>query len=355
MLLQVESLAKQYSVPRSRLVLRAVNGVSFAIEEGETLALVGESGSGKTTVGRCILRLVEPDAGDIRFSGQDITRMRGRQLRRLRAKMQIVFQEPYDSVNPRMKIDRIIAEPLRNLADMSPREHRARVREVAALVSLDRESLQRYPHELSAGALQRACIARALATDPAFIVLDEPTSLLDLGSRSSIIRLLSTLQDRIGVAYLFISHDLATVRHVSHRVAVMYLGKVVETGATEQIFAKAQHPYTRSLLASILEPTPGAPPPAIRLRGEISSPIDLPTGCSLHPRCPLAIGSCSVVTPELEDIEEEHLVSCIRVAPREGQIVEEGQVVGAGWELPVTNGVAADLRATGGSGEARKP
>lgn len=326
-LITVNQLVKRFSVPGSRASVWAVNDVSFTLERGETLGLVGESGSGKTTVGRCLLRLVAPTSGEIYFLGHNIAKMRRRAFRFLRSKIQIVFQEPYDAVNPRMTIGDTLREPLRLGRQHTTREQMRRVRELAEEVYLEVDDLARYPHELSAGQLQRIGVARAMATKPEVIVLDEPTSLLDTSVRADIIALLMKLQQDTGVAFLFISHDLTAVQHISHRVAVMYLGKIVEAGPTDEIFRSPLHPYTRALLSAVLVADPDRKRAPYSLQGEIPSPINLPSGCFLHGRCPLAITACSRISPELVRAREGHSVACIRVAPLPEQIVEEGQLI----------------------------
>jgi oligopeptide/dipeptide ABC transporter ATP-binding protein len=326
-ILTVSHLVKRFPISASKKWVLAVNDVSFTVGKGETLALVGESGSGKTTVGRCILRLVEPTSGQTIFDDQDTTLIKEKEFRRLRFRTQIVFQEPYDSMNPRMTLGDIISEPLRMLGGMSTREQMRRVVELLEQVYLDVQDVGKYPHELSAGQLQRVGIARAMATNPELIVLDEPTSLLDPSVRADIIDLLMTLQKKRGVSYVFISHDLVTVQHISHKVAVMYLGKIVEMGTTQQLFETPLHPYTKALLSAVLYPDPNKKRVPYTLKGEIPSPIDLPSGCFLHTRCPMAIRACSRITPQLVDVGNNHYVSCIRVAPLPEQVVEEGQVV----------------------------
>lgn len=327
-LLRVEGLVKRFPAPGGgRASIQAVSDVSFELERGETLGLVGESGSGKTTVGRCLLRLVEPTSGRISFLGEDIARMSARRFRSLRAKIQIVFQEPHESLDPRMTIADAIGEPLRLVNGMTRGERIARVIEVARTVYIQNRDLVKYPHELSGGQVQRAGIARAMVTKPEVIVLDEPTSLLDASVRADITELLVDLQKMTDVSYLFVSHDLTMVEHISHRVAVMYLGKIVETGSTKQIFETPRHPYTRSLLSSVLIADPTRAHTPAPLVGEIPSPINLPTGCFLHKRCPIAIDACSRVTPELVDVGQGHSVSCIRVAPLPSQVVQPEQLV----------------------------
>ena len=319
--LAVENLVKFFPLSHRRTV-KAVNGVSFHIDRGEALALVGESGSGKTTVGRCILRLIEPTEGRITFLGDDVTAMTQEQFRRWRPRIQLVFQEPYDSLNPRMRIGRILDEPLM-LADRStPGGRRARVLELLDMVGLGAAFLTLYPHQLSGGEQQRVGIARAIATNPDVVVLDEPTSALDVSVRAEILDLLTDLQERLGFAYLFISHDLTAVRRVCQRVAIMYLGKIVETGPTDEIFARPLHPYSRALLSSVLYPDPADQRSRFLLTGEIPSPIDVPAGCHLHPRCPWAVDDCARGYPPLEELLPGRRVACFR-APEQNEITEE--------------------------------
>lgn len=315
-LLKVENLVKTFPAPRSRGRVWAVNGVSFSLGEGQTLGLVGESGSGKTTVGRCILGLIRPTSGEVSFEGRPLSDFRGEQ-RGLRAKVQIVFQEPYDALDPRLPVGEAVKEPLRLLRHLSEVERVSRVVEVATSLGIRTRDLVRYPHELSAGLLQRIGIARAMVTEPRLVVLDEPTSLLDASARSDIIELLMELQRSTGVAYVFISHDLTTVQHMSDTVAVMYLGQIVEHGSAEQVFSDPKHPYSRSLLSAVLPPDPKSERSPYVLKGEIPSPINLPTGCFLASRCPIAIEECTSLTPALVDTGGGHRVSCIRVAPSE--------------------------------------
>jgi oligopeptide/dipeptide ABC transporter ATP-binding protein len=310
-LVEVDELTKHFPAGRDRSV-KAVNGVSFVIERGEALALVGESGSGKTTVGRCLLKLLQPSSGAIRFDGQDLGAISGPAFRPVRRRIQMVFQEPYDSLNPRMRIGTIVGEPLQLVTDLPPRERLQRVEEVLDLVGFDPSVLSKYPHQLSAGAQQRIGLARALVTEPDLVVLDEPTSALDVSIRAEVLHLLIDLRKRLGLAYLFISHDLTAVRRVCSRVAIMYLGKIVETGATEQIFARPLHPYSRALLSSVLYPDPDQKPPRFFLSGEIPSPIDLPKGCHLHQRCPWAVAACGQSYPPLEPLLPGRLTACFR-------------------------------------------
>ncbi len=313
-LLSVQHLVKHFPIAHGRDVVHAVNDVSFDIEHGESLALVGESGSGKTTVGRCILRLVDATSGRIDFMGQDITRIRPADYRRLRSKLQLVFQEPYEALNPRWSIGKSIMEPLVYAGELDERGRRRRVFELLELVHMPPDDYGRFPHQLSGGQQQRVGIARALATQPRLVVLDEPTSALDISVRAEIIELLIRLQRETQVAYLFISHDLTAVRKVSRRVAVMYLGRIVETAATDAIFEHQVHPYTKALLSSVLLPDPNQKRSTFRLSGEIPSPIRLPRGCFLAPRCPLRVARCGSNVPELESVGTDRAAACFRSA-----------------------------------------
>ncbi|MCC7273717.1 MAG: ATP-binding cassette domain-containing protein [Alphaproteobacteria bacterium] len=312
-LLTVEGLDKDFPVGGGR-ILKAVQGVSFEIARGEALALVGESGSGKTTTGRCLLRLIEPTAGAIRFDGVDLRALGLRRFRAMRPRMQMVFQEPYESLSPRMRIGRLIEEPLRMLPGLDAAERRRRALEALAMVRLGADAYDRYPHQFSAGQQQRVGIARALVTRPDLVLLDEPTSALDVSIRAEILDLLSDLQADLGLAYLFISHDLTAVRRVCQRVAIMYLGRIVEIGETEQIFERPLHPYSRALLSSVLYPDPRRRLSRFLLQGEIPSPIDLPRGCHLHARCPWAEDRCAEAYPPIDDHGQGRRVACYRAA-----------------------------------------
>ena len=309
--LEVRDLVKHYPIAHSRAFVAAVNGISFSIGPGETLGLVGESGSGKSTVARCILNLTPVTAGEILFEGQEIASLRPREARALRRRIQLVFQEPFDSLNPRLPVRTIVAEPLQ-VRKTEKSECRRRVRELLDLVHLPASVLDLYPHELSGGLQQRVGIARAIATDPTLLVLDEPTSALDPRARRQIIDLLVELQREVGMSYLFITHDLNTLRHISHRIAVMYLGQIVEEAPTAAMFEEQRHPYTRALLSSVLYPDPETRRERFELRGEIPSPIDLPLGCYLASRCPLALDACRAAIPPLLPIGEGRTSACIR-------------------------------------------
>lgn len=311
---EARGLVKTFPVRGSRALVRAVNGVDVVIPRGRTLGLVGESGSGKSTVGRCLLRLLEPTEGSVRHGEHDVLAMRAEQLRRHRARSAMVFQDPYESLNPRMRIRSIVEEPLMLHTDLDGRARRRRAAELMRMVRLEEVHLERFPHELSGGQLQRIGIARALATDPDFLVLDEPTSSLDLSVRTGVLRLLKRLQRELDITFLFISHDLATVAAMSDDVAVMYLGTVVEQGPAREVLESPQHPYTQALLSAALPVTVGARPVRHLLEGETPSPVDLPPGCPFAPRCPLRRDDCSTAMPPAHAISSRHLAHCVRIA-----------------------------------------
>ena len=301
-LLELESLVKHFGD------VRALDGVSFAISPGETLAVVGESGCGKSTLARCVLRLIEPTSGGVRFEGRDVLRLRGGELRALRRQAQIIFQDPFAALNPRMTVGQAVAEPLL-VHGLAPRsEFPKRVAALLEMVGLRPDCAGRYPHEFSGGQRQRIVIARALATGPRLIVADEPVSALDVSVQAQVLNLLQDLQHRLGVAYLFVAHNLAVVRHFAHRTAVMYLGRIVEIGPTEDVFARPRHPYTQALLSAVPEPDPARPRRRIMLAGEVPSPRAVPAGCRFHPRCPRAGPECRQVEPVLTS--ESHAVAC---------------------------------------------
>ncbi len=293
--------------------IKAVDGVSFAVRRGETLGLVGESGCGKTTVGNCILQQLRPTSGQVLFQGQDLCRMSDSELRPQRSKMQLVFQDPVESLDPRFTAAEIVGEPLRIQGRRNQKESRERVSELLELVGLAPYMAERYPHEFSGGQRQRLGVARALALDPAFIVCDEPVSALDVSIQAQIINLLDDIQQRFGIAYLFIAHDLAVVRHLSDRVAVMYLGKIAEISGRDDLYKEPLHPYTEALLAAvpIPDPTVESKRAPIILKGEVPSPLNPPSGCVFHPRCPKAFEPCPTIVPRLAEVEGGRHVSCL--------------------------------------------
>jgi oligopeptide/dipeptide ABC transporter ATP-binding protein len=309
-LIEIKGL-KKYFPSSHKQIVRAVDGVSFSIHRGETFGLVGESGCGKTTIGRCILGLIEPTEGEIRFEDRDLTKLGRGRMRELRRRMQIIFQDPYSSLNPRMKVGAIIAEPLVVHGVGDNRERRERVSDLLRVVGLDPDYANRYPHQFSGGQRQRIGIARALALTPDFIVADEPVSALDVSVQAQVVNLLQDLQEKFGLTYLFISHGLAVVKHISTRVGVMYLGKIVELASAEEIYANALHPYTQALLAAIPIPDPDAKKPqAQRLGGDVPNPIAPPPGCRFHTRCPHAMDRCKTEEPKLAEISPGHFSAC---------------------------------------------
>jgi oligopeptide/dipeptide ABC transporter ATP-binding protein len=314
-LLEVEGLAKYFAtggglLRRAEPRLRAVDGVSFALARGETLCLVGESGCGKSTVGKLILRLIEPSAGVIRIDGVEVTQARGEALREFRKHVQMIFQDPFASLNPRLKAATIVGEPLENYGLFSAQERRDKVADLFARVGLRPEAADKFPFEFSGGQRQRIGIARALALSPDLIVADEPVSALDVSVQAQVLNLLVDLREALGLAYLFISHDLGVVEHIAHRVAVMYLGRIVEIGDKDRIFSAPQHPYTQALMAAAPVADPRAKRERIVLEGDVPSPLDPPKGCALHPRCPYAFDRCRVETPVLTPRGAGHLAAC---------------------------------------------
>ena len=314
-LVSVRGLVKHFPLEGSDEVVRAVDGVSFDIFAGETLGLVGESGCGKSTVGRCLLRLIEPTAGQIMFAGQDVLSLDKKRLRQLRREMQIIFQDPYASLNPRMKVGDIVAEPLviHKQGGLKPSDRRDEAAALLKRVGLDPDYMDRYPHEFSGGQRQRIGVARALALSPKLIVADEPVSALDVSVQAQVVNLLQELQEEFKLTYLFISHGLAVVEHISTRVAVMYLGRVVEIADAAELYARPLHPYTQALLSAIPIPDPRQKRERIILQGDVPTPINPPSGCRFRTRCPLAIEECAHIDPELREVSPGHQVACIRV------------------------------------------
>jgi oligopeptide transport system ATP-binding protein len=321
-LIEVKNLKMYFPVTSGILVqrtvgyIKAVDDVSFFVRRGETLGLVGESGCGKTTTGRCILQLYRPTAGTIRFDDKDLCSMTGRELRGIRRQMQVIFQDPYSSLDPRMTAGDIIGEPLIvHGLSRDRREYRERVAELLSLVGLNTYMADRFPHEFSGGQRQRIGVARALAVNPQFIVCDEPVSALDVSIQAQIINLLEALQEKFDLTYLFIAHDLSVVRHISDRVAVMYLGHIVEIAERNEIYANPLHPYTKALLSAVPIPDPiiDAQRERILLTGEVPSPLNPPRGCVFHPRCGMATAECQEVIPELREVQTGHWVACMHV------------------------------------------
>jgi len=315
-LLEVKNLAKQFPVKRDFFgrvteTLHAVDGISFDIAAGETLGMVGESGCGKSTTGRCVLRLIEPTAGEVRFNGQDVTHMDAKSLQAARRDMQIIFQDPFASLNPRMSVREIIGEPLIiHGLTKTEQEYEARIVHLLETVGLNASHLRRYPHEFSGGQRQRVGIARALAVSPKLIVCDEPVSALDVSIQAQVINLLSDLQRDLGLTYLFIAHDLSVVEHISDRVAVMYLGRVVEIAPSRELYVNPKHPYTEALLSAVPIPEPNLKRKRIVLKGDIPNPVNRPSGCHFHTRCPRAEDRCKKESPVLRNLGEGHWAAC---------------------------------------------
>ncbi|MGD8395307.1 MAG: dipeptide ABC transporter ATP-binding protein [Candidatus Eiseniibacteriota bacterium] len=328
-LLAVRDLEKHFPIRRgilSKVVgqVKAVDGVSFSIRRGETLGLVGESGCGKTTTGRALLRLIEPTGGSVHFEGRDVLSLGRRELRSLRKEMQIIFQDPYSSLNPRMTVGSMLGEALSIHGLATGQRAQDRIAELLDLVGLSPEHARRYPHEFSGGQRQRIGVARALAVDPKLIIADEPVSALDVSIQAQIVNLLEDLQRELHLAFLFIAHDLSVVEHVSDRVAVMYLGKIVESAPARQLYRQPLHPYTQALLSAVPVPDPERKSQRTILTGDVPSPANPPAGCAFHPRCPIAVPECSQGVPPLELKAADHAVACIRVERQATAAVDSG-------------------------------
>jgi len=320
-LIEVTNLKKHFPVTSgffSKVVghIKAVDGVSFYINEGETLGLAGESGCGKTTTGRAILRLLEPSSGIVRYKGQNILHLKQKEMRRMRPKFQIIFQDPFSSLNPRMKVLDIVGEALVIHGMVSKKDKKDRVAGVLKKIGLSNDALNRYPHEFSGGQRQRICIARAIALSPSFIVCDEAVSALDVSIQAQIINLFIMLQKELNLSYLFIAHDLSVVKHISNRIAIMYLGKIVETASTKELFENPLHPYTKALLSSVPSPDPTKRSSRIMLKGDIPSPQNPPPGRSFYTRCTYAEKICSAEEPAAIDVGKRHIVKCILAKPQ---------------------------------------
>jgi oligopeptide transport system ATP-binding protein len=320
-ILHVEGLKKHFPIMRGLFIKRAVghvkavDGISFDVYRGETLGLVGESGCGKSTTGRVILQLYRPTAGEVDFNGKDLTKLKGEDLRRLRPRLQMIFQDPYASLNPRMTVGELISEPMIIHTNKTRTERNDRVKELLELVGLNPKFDRRYPHEFSGGQRQRIGVARAMSLNPEFIVCDEPISALDVSVQAQVVNLLEELQEQLGLTYLFIAHDLSMVRHISTRVAVMYLGKLMEMASREELYESPLHPYTQALLSAVPVPDPVVEEQRKRiiLEGDVPSPVNPPPGCVFNTRCPLAIDICHKEIPEWREIRPKHFVACHRV------------------------------------------
>ncbi len=320
-LLEVKNLVKEFPIKGGIFgkqvgAVKAVNNVSFRIKKGETLGLVGESGCGKTTLGRSLLRLIEPTSGEIIFNGQDITKLDAKAMRDMRRKVQIIFQDPYASLNPRMTVGAILTEPMEiHGLYLDKTERRKRLLELIDQVQLPEDALNKYPHEFSGGQRQRICIARALAVEPEFIVCDEPVSALDVSVQAQVVNLLMDLQKDLGLTYLFIAHDLKVVEYISNRVAVMYLGNMVEVAESSELYGGSKHPYTKALFSAIPNPNPNVTKERILLEGDIPSPMNPPTGCHFHPRCWLATDECKKKYPDSTELTATHEYRCYNPIP----------------------------------------
>ena len=309
-ILELNNVRKEFHTSSSKRAIVAVDNVSLKLEKGKTLGIVGESGSGKSTLGRLMLRLIEPTAGEINFDDVDLLKLKNTELRKMRSKMQMIFQDPMSSLNPRMSIRQLVSEPLEIHRNLKASEQNAAVEEIITKVGLEKSALDKYPHEFSGGQRQRISIARAVINNPSLIVADEPVSALDVSIQSQILNLLMDLRNDLNLSFVFISHDLSVVRHIADEVAVMYLGNIVEIAPADQLFSNPQHPYTQALISAIPQVEKEKRVNRIILKGDIPNPADAPSGCNFHPRCPIAIDKCSSVAPALKITGANHLTSC---------------------------------------------
>ena len=309
-ILELNNVRKEFHTSSSKRAIVAVDNVSLKLEKGKTLGIVGESGSGKSTLGRLMLRLIEPTAGEINFDDVNLLKLKNTELRKMRSKMQMIFQDPMSSLNPRMSIRQLVSEPLEIHRNLKDSEQNAAVEEIITKVGLEKSALDKYPHEFSGGQRQRISIARAVINNPSLIVADEPVSALDVSIQSQILNLLMDLRNDLNLSFVFISHDLSVVRHIADEVAVMYLGNIVEIAPADQLFSNPQHPYTQALISAIPQVEKEKRVNRIILKGDIPNPADAPTGCYFHPRCPIAIDKCSSLAPALKITGANHLTSC---------------------------------------------
>ena len=309
-ILELNNVRKEFHTSSSKRAIVAVDNVSLKLEKGKTLGIVGESGSGKSTLGRLMLRLIEPTAGEINFDDVNLLKLKNTELRKMRSKMQMIFQDPMSSLNPRMSIRQLVSEPLEIHKNLKASEQNAAVEEIITKVGLEKSALDKYPHEFSGGQRQRISIARAVINNPSLIVADEPVSALDVSIQSQILNLLMDLRNDLNLSFVFISHDLSVVRHIADEVAVMYLGNIVEIAPADQLFSNPQHPYTQALISAIPQVEKEKRVNRIILKGDIPNPADAPSGCYFHPRCPIAIDKCSSIAPALKITATNHLTSC---------------------------------------------
>ena len=309
-ILELNNVRKEFHTSSSKRAIVAVDNVSLKLEKGKTLGIVGESGSGKSTLGRLMLRLIEPTAGEINFDDVNLLKLKNTELRKMRSKMQMIFQDPMSSLNPRMSIRQLVSEPLEIHRNLKASEQNAAVEEIITKVGLEKSALDKYPHEFSGGQRQRISIARAVINNPSLIVADEPVSALDVSIQSQILNLLMDLRNDLNLSFVFISHDLSVVRHIADEVAVMYLGNIVEIAPADQLFSNPQHPYTQALISAIPQVEKEKRVNRIILKGDIPNPADAPSGCYFHPRCPIAIDKCSSIAPALKITGADHLTSC---------------------------------------------